>query len=55
MCKKEYSTKKSLVNHVRVYHTGEQGKKYLYEFMVCGHFRVYHIEKLSEKYTCISF
>ena len=34
MCKKEYSTKKSLVNHVRVYHTSEPGKNYLLEFMV---------------------
>ena len=33
-CKKKYSTRKSLVNHIRRYHANKDGRSYLAEFMV---------------------
>lgn len=33
ICKKDYNTQKSLMNHVRKYHTSKKGREYLSRFM----------------------
>lgn len=33
LCKKDYNTQKSLMNHVRKYHTSKKGREYLSKFM----------------------
>ena len=47
LCQKDYSTLKSLINHVRKYHTDKKGKEYLQTFLqvhiVCPQSLVYDI------------